>query len=40
MTYSSILDAIVHISIAKINKLNPNQKVELYPKLEGYNPGG
>lgn len=40
MSYESILDAIGHTPIVKINKLNPNPNVTLYAKLEGNNPGG
>jgi len=36
----NILKLIGNTPLVKINKLNPNKKVELYVKLEGFNPGG
>ena len=36
----SLLDAIGHTPLIKINKLNPNPRVTLAVKLEGTNPGG
>lgn len=38
--YSSILDTIGNTPLVKINKLNLNKKVQLYAKLEFFNPGG
>ena len=38
--YESILEAIGHTPIVKINRLNPNDNVTIYAKLEGYNPTG
>jgi len=35
-----ILQTIGNTPLVKINRLNPNKKVELYAKLEGFNPGG
>ena len=40
MIYGNILDAIGHTPMVKINRLNPNPNVELYAKLEGFNPTG
>ena len=40
MIYSNIIDAIGHTPMVRINKLNPNPAVELYAKLEGFNPTG
>lgn len=36
----NILETIGDTPLVKINKLNPNKKVELYAKLEKFNPGG
>jgi len=36
----NILKLIGNTPLVKINKLNPNKNVELYAKLEGFNPGG
>lgn len=38
--YKNILQLIGNTPLVKINKLNPNKKVELYAKLEFFNPGG
>jgi len=38
--YDNILEAIGHTPMVRINKLNPNPKVQLYAKLEGFNPTG
>ncbi|MPM01120.1 Cysteine synthase [bioreactor metagenome] len=38
--YDNILGAIGHTPMVRINKLNPNPKVQLYAKLEGFNPTG
>lgn len=40
MLYQNILETIGNTPIVKINKLNPNHKVNIYIKLEGQNPGG
>lgn len=40
MIYNNILDTIGNTPIVKINKLNPNPNVQLYAKLEGFNPTG
>jgi S-sulfo-L-cysteine synthase (O-acetyl-L-serine-dependent) len=40
MIYKNILETIGHTPMVKINKINPNPKVEIYAKLEGSNPGG
>ncbi len=39
-TYKNILQAIGHTPLVKINKLNPNPKVEIYAKIEGLEPSG
>jgi len=36
----NILKLIGNTPLVKINKLNPNKRVELYAKLESFNPGG
>ena len=40
MMYNNILEAIGHTPLVRINKLNPNPKVQMYAKLEGFNPTG
>ena len=40
MTFTSILDAIGNTPLVRINSMNPNPNVELYAKLEGFNPTG
>jgi len=40
MIYQNILEAIGNTPLIKINKLNSNNKVAIYAKLEGQNPGG
>ena len=40
LIYSNILDAIGHTPMVRINHMNPNPNVELYAKLEGFNPTG
>ncbi|MEM0192835.1 MAG: pyridoxal-phosphate dependent enzyme [Candidatus Korarchaeum sp.] len=35
-----MIDLIGRTPLVKINRLNPNPKVEIYAKLEGLNPGG
>lgn len=37
---NNILDLIGETPLVRINKLNPNKNVELYAKLESFNPGG
>ena len=37
---NSILEAIGNTPLVRINKMNPNPGVELYAKLEGFNPTG
>lgn len=36
----NILEAIGNTPLVKINRMNPNPNVNLYAKLEGFNPGG
>ena len=38
--YDNILEAIGNTPLVKINKMNPNKKVPIYAKLEGFNPTG
>jgi len=40
MISNNILETIGHTPMVKINHLNPSQIVELYAKLEGFNPTG
>ena len=40
MIYKNILEAIGHTPMVRINHINPNPAVELYAKLEGFNPTG
>ena len=40
MIADSILDLIGNTPMIRINKMNPNSKVDLFAKLEGWNPGG
>lgn len=40
MMYKNILETIGNTPLVKINKLNPNPKVNIYAKIEGANPGG
>ncbi|MEM3151530.1 MAG: pyridoxal-phosphate dependent enzyme, partial [Candidatus Bathyarchaeia archaeon] len=40
MIVNNILDLIGNTPMVKVNYLNPNPKVELYLKLEKFNPGG
>ena len=40
MIHNSILDTIGHTPMVRINHLNPNPAVELYAKVEGFNPTG
>ena len=37
---NNILELIGNTPLVRINKLNPNKNVEVYAKLEGFNPGG
>ncbi|HWQ88855.1 MAG TPA: cysteine synthase [Desulfitobacteriaceae bacterium] len=38
--YNNILETIGHTPLVRINKLNPKTHVQLYAKLEGFNPTG
>jgi len=38
--YNNILEAIGKTPLVKINRMNPNPRVQLYAKLEGFNPTG
>ena len=38
--HKTILDLIGNTPLVRINKLNPNPKVEIYAKIEGINPTG
>ena len=40
MIHDNILGAIGNTPMVKINRLNPNPNVNIYAKLEGYNPTG
>lgn len=40
MIYQNILQTIGNTPLVKINKLNKNDKVKIYAKIEGVNPGG
>jgi cysteine synthase B len=40
MIYNNILQAIGHTPLVKINKMNPNPGMNMYAKLEGFNPTG
>lgn len=40
MIYHSILQTIGHTPLVRINRLNPNKNVNMYAKLEGFNPSG
>lgn len=40
MIHENILGVIGNTPMVKINKINPNKKVNIYAKLEGVNPGG
>ena len=40
MIYGNILDAIGNTPMVRINKMNPNPAVDLYAKVEGFNPTG
>ncbi|MEN6348730.1 MAG: cysteine synthase family protein [Syntrophomonas sp.] len=38
--YDNIIDTIGHTPLVRINKLNPKPHIQLYAKLEGFNPTG
>jgi cysteine synthase B len=38
--YDTILGAIGHTPLVRINRLNPKPEIPLYAKLEGFNPTG
>lgn len=40
MTYNNILQTIGNTPLVRINKLNTNNKVNIFAKIEGQNPGG
>ena len=40
MIHENVLKLIGNTPLVKINKLNPNKSVEVYAKLESFNPGG
>lgn len=40
MIYENILQTIGNTPLVKINRLNPNKKVQIYAKIEGCNPTG
>jgi len=40
MMYNNIIETIGQTPLVRINKLNPNPRVPLYAKLEGFNPTG
>jgi len=40
MIYGNILEVIGRTPLVRINRMNPNPAVELYVKLEGFNPTG
>ena len=40
MIYKNILQTIGNTPLVKINLLNPNKKISIYAKIEGFNPGG
>ena len=40
MIFDNIIDTIGNTPMVRINKLNPNPAVELYAKVEGFNPTG
>lgn len=40
MVAKNILELIGNTPLVKINKMNPNKNVEIYAKLESFNPGG
>ena len=38
--YENILQTIGNTPLVKINQLNDNERVQIYAKLEGFNPTG
>jgi cysteine synthase len=40
MIHNNILQTISNTPLIRINRINPNPKVEIYAKIEGMNPGG
>ena len=40
MIFDNMIQAIGNTPMVKINKLNPNKNVEIFAKLEGFNPSG
>ena len=40
MIYGNIIDTIGNTPMVRVNRLNPNPAVELYAKVEGFNPTG
>ncbi len=40
MIFTNIIETIGNTPLVRINKLNPNPRVELYAKVEGFNPTG
>lgn len=40
MIYKNVVELIGNTPIVKINSLNPNQNVNIYAKIEGFNPTG
>jgi cysteine synthase B len=38
--FDNVLDSIGNTPLVRVNELNPNKKVKIYAKLEGYNPTG
>jgi len=38
--YNNIIETIGNTPLVRINRLNPNKKVEIYAKIEGFNPTG
>jgi len=40
MIFDNIIDSIGNTPMVRINRLNPNPNVELYAKIEGFNPTG
>ena len=40
MLYENILETIGSTPMVRVNKINPNPKVKLYAKVEGFNPTG
>src|SRR3990172_4018817 len=40
MVFKNLLDTVGNTPMVRINRLNPNKKVNLYAKLEGANPTG